>query len=196
MFPQGYHLCPGDAAREDIAADNQAVVGELGGAPDTGSVGLRSARARANQAQDVINQLAGSLFEVGVLLKAAAGLPGDAARVHIGEALSRLDDAVQAALDHVSAEHSREVESSLACSPLEVPGRLRWSADRAGLLRERLAQTVRALHRSALEMAGVLERRIEVVREPGRIDYRTELKRWRGFAEQAEQMARRLERKP
>lgn len=166
-----------------------------GDTADTGSGRLRPA-AQTGQAQEVINQLARSLFDVGALLKAVVDLPGDAARRHITEALARLDDVVQQAQDHVSAERSRETAASLAGSPLQVPRRLQWSADRAALLRERMAQTVWAVHRSASETVGLLEQRIEVVSKPGPIDYRTEIKRWQAFADQAEQMANHLDQEP
>jgi hypothetical protein len=70
---------------------------------------------------------------------------------------------------------------------------LRWSAGRAALLRERLVQTMCALQRSAAETVRLLEQRADLVQEPGGIDYRTKIKRWRAFADQAEQMAKRLE---
>jgi hypothetical protein len=141
----------------------------------------------------ILNQLAVAISQVGPLLAAAGALPVNAARVHVTEALSRLDDAVEAARDHVSAEQSREVQSALVGSPLMRPGRLRWAEGRAALLRERLIVTVRALQASAAETATLLEQQAGLVKKPARADYPTEIKRWQTFADQAEQMATRLE---
>ena len=178
---------------EDTGADRGWVAGGLVSTADSWDAGQRSAAVQADRARDVLNQLARSLLDVGVLVKTAADLPGDAARLQTIEALSGLDDAVQAARAHVSAEHGPGANSSLAGSPLRVPGRLRWSAGRAALLRERLVQTMCALQRSAAETVRLLEQRADLVQEPGGIDYRTKIKRWRAFADQAEQMAKRLE---
>ena len=178
---------------EDTGADRRVVGGELVSAADPWDAGLRSAAVQADRARDVLNQLARALFDTGALLKAAADLPGDAAQLQTIEAISGLDDAVRAARAHVSAERSPGANSSLAGSPLGLPGRLRWSAGRAALLRERLVQTICALQRSAAETASRLEQRADLVGEPGGIDYRTEIKRWQAFADQAQQMAKRLE---
>ena len=40
------------------------------------------------------------------------------------------------------------------------------------------------------------ERQADQARRPGQLDYPTEIKRWRAFADQAEQMARRWEQRP
>jgi hypothetical protein len=153
---------------------------------------LHSPAERLGRARDVLNQLADLLSDLTPLLKAAGDLPSDAAKRHITEALAHLADAVQSARDHVSAEHSPEAEASLARSPLGMPSRLKWSEDRAALMRERLVQTVRALQRSAADNAARLER-LSHAEEPSLTDYRTETKRWRAFTDQAEQIAKRLE---
>ena len=68
--------------------------------------------------------------------------------------------------------------------------------DRPALLEERMARTARALQATALNAAARLERQADRARRPGRLDYPTEIKRWRAFAAQAEQMAERWEQRP
>jgi len=70
------------------------------------------------------------------------------------------------------------------------------TADRAALLQEHLARTARALRASAATYAALLERKAAIARQPQRMDYPTEIKRWRAFADQAEQMAERWEQSP
>lgn len=152
----------------------------------------RDRRGRQNQTRNVLNQLASLLSDLAPLLKAAGDLPSDADSRHIAEAVARLADAVQSARDHVSTERSPEAAANLARSPLSMPSRLRWSEDRAALLRERLVQAVRALQGSAADNTALLER-LSRAEEPGLIDYRTETKRWQAFADQAEQMAKGLD---
>ena len=68
--------------------------------------------------------------------------------------------------------------------------------DRAALLKERMAHTARALQATTLDAAALLERQADRARPPTRLDYPAEIKRWRAFAAQAEQMARRWEQRP
>jgi hypothetical protein len=70
------------------------------------------------------------------------------------------------------------------------------TADRAVLLQERMARAARALQASAADYAALLEQKAGLARPPGRMDYPAEIKRWRAFAYQAEQMAKRWERSP
>jgi hypothetical protein len=69
------------------------------------------------------------------------------------------------------------------------------TADRWAMT-QRFAQTARALQASALDAASLLEQQAGLVRPPGRLDHRAEIKRWRAFADQAEQMAKRWEQPP
>jgi hypothetical protein len=62
--------------------------------------------------------------------------------------------------------------------------------------RERSVRTARALQARALDAAALLERRAEIARPPSRMDYQAEIKRWRAFAGEAEQMAQRWEQPP
>ena len=59
-----------------------------------------------------------------------------------------------------------------------------------------MAQTARALQANALNAVAQLERQVDRLGPPWPLDYQTELKRWRAFAEQAEQMAKRWEQSP
>jgi hypothetical protein len=68
--------------------------------------------------------------------------------------------------------------------------------DRPALLKERMAQMARAMQVRALDAAALLERQADLARLPARLDYPTEIKRWKAFAEQAEQMAKRFEQPP
>ena len=68
--------------------------------------------------------------------------------------------------------------------------------DRSALLQERLAHTARVLQATALNAAALLERQADYARAPARLDYPVEIKRWRAFAEQAEQMAKHWEQAP
>jgi hypothetical protein len=63
-------------------------------------------------------------------------------------------------------------------------------------MQEHMARMARALQASAADYAALLERRAELTRPPQRMDYRAEIKRWRTFADQAEQMAKRWEQSP
>jgi len=56
-----------------------------------------------------------------------------------------------------------------------------------------MARTARALQAAAADYAALLEQKADLTRKPGRMDYPAEIKRWRAFADQAEQMAKRWE---
>jgi hypothetical protein len=59
-----------------------------------------------------------------------------------------------------------------------------------------MARTARALQAAAADYAALLEQKADLTRKPGRMDYPAEIKRWRAFADQAEQMAKRWEQPP
>jgi len=69
------------------------------------------------------------------------------------------------------------------------------AAEPAARLTERAARTARALQSAALDAAALLEQEAELARHIGQADYRVEVERWRAFAEQAAQMARRWEQR-
>jgi len=64
------------------------------------------------------------------------------------------------------------------------------------LLRQRVAQTARAVHFAAADTAALLDRHADVLGQPSRLDYPTEIKRWRLFADEARRMAERWEQPP
>jgi hypothetical protein len=59
-----------------------------------------------------------------------------------------------------------------------------------------MASTARELQARALDAAALLEKRADIGRRPSRMDYPTEIKRWRAFADHAERMAKRWEQPP
>jgi hypothetical protein len=66
--------------------------------------------------------------------------------------------------------------------------------DRPAALRARMLRVAVAMQRNALHTVAVLDE-ASSTRPPVRLDYLTEIKRWRAFADQAEQMARRWEQR-
>ena len=168
--------------------------GEVPGGQTTGIAG------RAAGAEEPLNPVVSSIFTVGMLLQAAAGRPGDVTAQLITEALCHLNDAVREARDHVFAGPGQDGQGSdldLAWRP--PPQVLQHSAsamNRSALLHQQVARTARALHVAAADTAALLERRADVAGLPARIDYPTEIKRWRVLADQARQMAARWEQRP
>lgn len=130
-------------------------------------------------AGDTMPELAGyvvnRLFSVGLSL--------DSARSIVGKGPA--GDRIAAATDLVDLT-IRDIRSTMFGLP----------ADPAALRNERTARTAQALRLAALDAAALLEQRSDLLRQPGRLDYPTEIKRWRAFAEQAEQMARRWRQRP
>jgi hypothetical protein len=56
---------------------------------------------QAQHADDLLDQVVGSLLHVGLSLDTAAGQPAELARERISDALQRLDDTVHEIRDHV-----------------------------------------------------------------------------------------------
>jgi hypothetical protein len=65
--------------------------------------------------------------------------------------------------------------------------------DRPAALQVRLLHTAQAMQVRALETVALLEREASRAKPPIRLDFQTEIKRWRGFADNADQIARRWE---
>jgi anti-anti-sigma factor len=147
--------------------------------------------ARTDELLDVA--VAG-IFDAGLILQAAIGLSPDVTAQRITEALSRRDDVVRVIRDHVLAERVQRSGPGLARKPaphvLERPAQ---AVIRSELLQRHLAQTARALQSAAADTAGLLERRPDLLGQPGRVDHPTEIKRWQVLADQARQMAERWE---
>jgi hypothetical protein len=147
-----------------------------------------------DRAGELLTSVVDGIFEVAMRLESAADFPHDAASLDIAEALQRLDDLVREVRDHVFTELSRGSRPGRArrsrSSPPEHPAQ---ASNRSRLLQRRMAQTARTLQAVAADAATLLERRADLPGQRGRIDYPAEIKRWRAFAAQAEQMARRWE---
>jgi hypothetical protein len=129
--------------------------------------------------EDKLSEFAGyvvnRLFSVGLSLDSAHSIVGE------GPAGDRIAAATRE-VDRII----REIRTTM----------FSLSADPAPLQNERAARTARALQAAALDAVALLEQRADLLRRPGRMDYPAEVKRWRAFAEQAEQMARRWEQRP
>ena len=139
-----------------------------------------------------------NIFTAAVMLQATIDLPHDVTARRITEALSRLDDAVREVRDHAFAKHgeaSQDIGPDLTRRPPPlVPERSASATDQSALLRQRIAQTARALQFTAADTATLLEQRADVLRQqPTRIDYPTEIKQWQVLADQAGIMAERWE---
>jgi len=165
---------------------------EADGQPETAVIAGQVAHAG-----ELLDSVAHNIFIVGLMLEAAVGLPRDDAAQRIAEALDRLDDVVGEIRDHVLTDRSEGTRPVSAWKlPPDVLGRSALARNRAASLRQRVAQTAHALHFAAANTAALLERRSGLLGQPTRIDYPTEIKRWRVFADQAQQMAEFWEQPP
>jgi anti-anti-sigma factor len=151
----------------------------------------------ADGSEELLHMVIASIFDVGLILNAAIDLPPDVTAQRITDALRRLDDVVREVRDHVFAERDRGSRADLAWRPpLEVLERSAQAKDRSKALQRHVAQTASALHSAAADTAALLERRADILGQPGRIDYPTEIKRLRILADQAAQMADRWQQQP
>jgi len=151
----------------------------------------------AARSEELLGLTVRSIFDIGLILQAAIDLPpGDTAQ-RVTDALRRLDDVVRDIRDHVLAGRGHVVEAGLASRPSpQVRERSAQAMTRSQLLRRHVAQTAHGVQSAAADTAALLERRAELLGQPGRIDYPTEVKRWRALADQAGQMAERWEQPP
>ena len=124
---------------------------------------------------NLVGYIVNRLFSVGLSLESARSIVGN------GPAGDRL----AAATDEVD-RMIRDIRTAMF-DPV---------GDSPAVLRERLAQMARAMQVRALDAITLLERRADQARPPARLDYPAEIKRWRAFADQAEQMAKRWEQRP
>ena len=137
------------------------------------------------------------IFDVGLILQAAIDLPPGDTGQRIAEALRCLDDLVREIHDHMLAGWGHSVEPSMARRhPPHVLERSAQAMTRSQLLRRHVAQTAQAMQSAAADTAALLEQRADLLGQPGRIDYPTEIKKWRALADQARQMAGRWEQQP
>jgi hypothetical protein len=116
----------------------------------------------------IVNQL----FSVGLSLESARSIVGN------GPA----GDRIAAATD--------EVDRMIRGIRTVMFGRVE---DRPAVLKQRMACTARSAQVSALNAAELLERQADRAGPPARLDHQAEIKSWRAFADQAEQMAERWE---
>lgn len=121
-------------------------------------------------AGDIVNRL----FSVGLSLESARSIVGNGpAGDRIAAATGEVDRII------------RDIRTMLFGLTADRQAMAQW-----------LAQTARALQASALDAASLLDRQASLVRPPGRLDHQAEIKRWRAFADQAEQLAKRWEQPP
>ncbi len=151
---------------------------------------------QAANAGELLDSVVHNIFILGLMLEAAGDLPRDAAAQRVTEALGRLDDVVREVRDQVLAERGQGIRPGCAWRPPpDVLARSALARNRAASLRQRVAQTARALHFAAADTAALLEERADLLGQPSRLDYPTEIKRWRAFAHQAREMAERWEQR-
>jgi len=142
-------------------------------------------------AEYIVNRL----FFVVLSLDSAHSIVGRGpAGDRVAAAAGEVDRLIREIRDHVFA--GRTQAGLPGISRLDDQERPAQTADRAALLHEHMARTARALQASAEDYAALLERRADLARQPGRMDYPAEIKRWRAFADQAREMAERWEQSP
>jgi anti-anti-sigma factor len=158
--------------------------------------GIKTADPAA-RTEELLGLTVQSIFGVGLILRAAIDLPPDDTAQRITDALRRLDDVVRDIRDHVFAERGHSVEPGLVRrSPPQIRERSAQARNRAQLLRRQVTQMAYAVQSAAADTAALLERRADLLGQPGRIDYPAEIKKWRALADQARQMAERWEQPP
>ncbi len=125
---------------------------------------------------DFADYIVNRLFLIGLKLESARSITGEGpAGERIGTATDEVDELIG------------EIRTMVLDLPVESPSVL--------ALRGRMAHSARELQSRALEAAARLERQASAARRPTRLDLALEIKRWLAFAEQADQMARRWERR-
>jgi anti-sigma B factor antagonist len=166
-------------------------------AADPGVLGQVTAADRPGRVEVLLDSVVNHIFNVGVALQSAADLPHEAAGQRITDALGHLDDVVREIRDHVFTERALgNGRGRSQISPLGAREAVAPSGQRAALLQARLAQTARALRFAAEVTATLLEQQANLPRQPTRVDYPAEVKRWRALADQADQMAQRWKEQP
>lgn len=161
------------------------------------TAGSSGAADPADRAGELLDWVVTSIFEAGMLLQAAAELPRDAAGPRITDALDRLNDIVREVRNHVFGQRTQPTGPGLARrTPPDAQERSVPATDRTAVLKERVAQTAHALQVAAADTAALLQQQADLAGQPSRMDYPTEVKRWRAFADQAGQMAKHWEQPP
>jgi len=152
------------------------------------------AEDQAARAEELLDLVIDSIFNVGLILQATIDLPPAVTAQRITEALGHLDDAIREVRDHSFAERCHDVAPGPAGRPSRhlLERSARAMASSASLQRQ-VAQTARALQSAAADTAALLQRRADFLGHPTRIDYPTDIKRWRAIADQAAQIAEHWE---
>jgi anti-sigma B factor antagonist len=146
---------------------------------------------------ELLDWVVHSIFTVGLTLRAATGLPPDITEQRIIDALGRLDDVIREIRHHVFADPGQQIQPGPPRThPQHALERSARALDRATLLQQRVMQTAYAVQSAAADTATLLEQRAALLGEPWRIDYPTEIKRWRILADRARQMAERWDQQP
>jgi anti-anti-sigma factor len=186
-------LAAGAVRREVPAGPATPAVSPAG--PGPADLARAAAADPASRTRELLDWVITSIDNVGVSLHAAIGLPRDITAQRITDALRRLDD--------VAREIRRHELSSTASGPgpdrrrrPDIRERSALATKRTALLQQRVAQTAHALHYAAADTAALLQQRADILGQPARIDYPTEIKQWRVLADQAGQMAQRWEQRP
>jgi anti-sigma B factor antagonist len=145
---------------------------------------------QAARTGELLDSVVRDVLTAGLMLQAADDLPRGAAAQRITQALSRLDDVVRDVRDHVLAVPGQGIRPGSARGPRpDVLARSALARNRAASLRQRVVHTAHALQAAAADTAALLEQRAGLLGQPSRIDYPTEIKRWRVFADQARELA-------
>jgi len=148
----------------------------------------------AGRTGELLDWVVTSVFQVGTSMQAAMDLPPGPAAQRLTEALSGLDEIVREIRDHLFAERGQRTGPGLdATPPPNLKERSAMTRDHTALLRRRVAQTAHAISLAAADTAALLEQRAEFLEQPRRVDYPTEIKRWRVLADQTGHMAERWE---
>ncbi|HYA52696.1 MAG TPA: hypothetical protein VEG33_16170 [Streptosporangiaceae bacterium] len=170
----------------------------------------------AGRAGELLDSVVNGIFTAGMSLQAAIGssLPEAAAQC-ITEALRCLEEVIREVRGHVFTAQGQQVQPGHAARPGPDARERRELAanhtealrehgtalrergaelrERGAELRQRVAQRAYAVYLAAADTAALLEQQGDLAGQPGRIDYPTEIKRWRAFADQAKQIAERWE---
>jgi hypothetical protein len=131
-------------------------------------------------ADDTMREFAGSM----VRRLSAVALSLESARSIVGSGPA--GDRIAAATDEVDR---LICDLRTAMFPPSPPAR----NPRAALINERMVRTARRLQEDALNAAALLERQADHGRQPTRLDYQAETKRWKDFAARAGQVVERCE---
>ena len=186
-------LAAGAQRREAPADPATPAISPAGSGP--ADLARAAAADPANRTRELLDWVVTSLDNVGVSLHAAVDLPRDVTAQRITEALRRLDDVAREIRRHEPSSMAREAGPARRRPP-DMHERSALATRRTALLQQRVAQTAHALHYAAADTAALLQQRADILGQPARIDYPTEIKQWRVLADQAGQMAQRWEQRP